>query len=337
MQDVHLLGVVVTYNRLSDLKITVARSLAQSFDQLVVVDNASTDGTAEYLHQQTQLHPKRLQVIQLPENLGGAGGFHHGLAHVASIHASGTLPAQSWCVLFDDDAYPEAGCVDAFRARISTYPQVAAVAATVLDGQGGLAEVNRPILNIFRDPRHLMFVLREGGVQGMRDLYHVPKSVLLEQGARCSVDAISFVGLFLNLGRLASAGYPLPDPDLFIYSDDTLYTAQLQRRGDLLLQDSDLRFVHNTQTGYADGLIHPIWKLFYLLRNSWYVYRELGGWCFGPLLFGVGLAAKLRICGRYPRRAERRMARRMLRLALHDLARQRRRRRLADVMAVMNA
>ena len=50
-----LAAVVVTYNRLDQLKITVARlldSAADVLDRLVVVDNASTDDTARWLAEQ---------------------------------------------------------------------------------------------------------------------------------------------------------------------------------------------------------------------------------------------------------------------------------------------
>ncbi|WP_392341740.1 glycosyltransferase [Phaeobacter sp. BS52] len=47
-----LVAVVVTYNRLAKLKVTLARLLdspAQELASLVVVDNASNDGTGDWL------------------------------------------------------------------------------------------------------------------------------------------------------------------------------------------------------------------------------------------------------------------------------------------------
>ena len=42
-------AVVVTHDRLDKLTVTVARLLDQPVDHVIVVDNASTDGTAAWL------------------------------------------------------------------------------------------------------------------------------------------------------------------------------------------------------------------------------------------------------------------------------------------------
>lgn len=70
-----LVAVVVTHNRLDHLQKTVGRLLdspAADLDGLVVVDNASDDGTAAWLAAQSD---PRLDVLRLAVNGGGAGGF----------------------------------------------------------------------------------------------------------------------------------------------------------------------------------------------------------------------------------------------------------------------
>ncbi len=64
--------VIVTYNRVELLKECLACVCGQnhSFSRVIVVDNHSTDGTAEFLAAREDL-----DVIREPENLGGAGGF----------------------------------------------------------------------------------------------------------------------------------------------------------------------------------------------------------------------------------------------------------------------
>lgn len=66
-----VLNVIVTYNRLKDLKVCVENVKGQTYKDLdiLVVNNGSTDGTTEYLAQQTGI-----KVIN-QDNLGGAGGF----------------------------------------------------------------------------------------------------------------------------------------------------------------------------------------------------------------------------------------------------------------------
>lgn len=61
--------VIVTYNRLELLKECLACVCGQTipFSRVIVVDNHSTDGTAEYLASRTDI-----EVIREAENLGGA-------------------------------------------------------------------------------------------------------------------------------------------------------------------------------------------------------------------------------------------------------------------------
>ena len=70
-----LVAVVVTHNRLAQLQITLPRLLEKipprSSPGVVVVDNASPDGTAAWLARQNDA---RLRVLRVEANLGGAGG-----------------------------------------------------------------------------------------------------------------------------------------------------------------------------------------------------------------------------------------------------------------------
>ena len=72
-------AVVVTFNRLGLLQrlLTRLRTLS-ALDTILVVDNASTDGTGEWLAELCAAEP-RVQYRTLPVNAGGAGGFHAGL------------------------------------------------------------------------------------------------------------------------------------------------------------------------------------------------------------------------------------------------------------------
>src|SRR3954447_6575625 len=76
-------AVVVTYNR-RDLLVRCLDHLERQSrppERILVVDNASTDGTAELLAARTGV-----EVMRLLRNLGGAGGFERGLERA---HADG--------------------------------------------------------------------------------------------------------------------------------------------------------------------------------------------------------------------------------------------------------
>ncbi len=68
-------AVIVIWNRLDELKggITALRQQTRPPDQIIVINNGSTDCTREWLQAQTDLH-----VIH-QDNRGAGGGFATGL------------------------------------------------------------------------------------------------------------------------------------------------------------------------------------------------------------------------------------------------------------------
>ena len=96
-----IVAVVVTFNRLALLQRLVTRLReTEGLAEILVVDNASTDGTGEWLAAQ----PAPVRALRLPDNRGGAGGFHAGLE--AAVADGADLV---W--LMDDDGIPEPDCL----------------------------------------------------------------------------------------------------------------------------------------------------------------------------------------------------------------------------------
>ena len=77
-----VVAVVVTWNR-RDLLVEALDALEAQTHRLaatVVVDNASTDGTADLLRERLdEASGTGLEVVTLTENTGGAGGFSVGI------------------------------------------------------------------------------------------------------------------------------------------------------------------------------------------------------------------------------------------------------------------
>ncbi|MBA2262975.1 MAG: glycosyltransferase, partial [Solirubrobacterales bacterium] len=66
---------------------------------IVVVDNASTDGTPELLRERGLLDRDAVRLLRLAENRGGAGGF------AAAVEATRAQDCD-WIWLMDDDSEP---------------------------------------------------------------------------------------------------------------------------------------------------------------------------------------------------------------------------------------
>ena len=93
--------VVVTWNRLEMLKACVAAAEKNAATaDILVVDNASTDGTGEWLTSQSGIN-----VLSLTENTGGAGGFAAGMKWAYDR-------GYGWMWIMDDEVVPLEGALD---------------------------------------------------------------------------------------------------------------------------------------------------------------------------------------------------------------------------------
>ena len=95
------IAVVVSFNRKALLSecIDALRKQTRKPDAILVVNNGSTDGTAEWLNTQ----PDVFQVTQA--NLGSAGGFNTGIAWAFEN-------GYSWIWCMDDDGYPHPAALE---------------------------------------------------------------------------------------------------------------------------------------------------------------------------------------------------------------------------------
>src|SRR5690606_8019620 len=96
--DPRVVAVVVAFNRRELLAEALDALAVQTTppSAVVVVDNASTDGSAEL----ARTHPVGADVVALERNTGGAGGFAAGIARALARHRP------EWLWLMDDDTVP---------------------------------------------------------------------------------------------------------------------------------------------------------------------------------------------------------------------------------------
>ena len=118
MRDMQILAVVVTHNRRRLLSRCLDNLLAQTRqpNQILVVNNASSDGTVEMLEQ------RDIPFIT-QENLGSAGGWHRGIQH-ALDHGFDAV----W--LMDDDGFPDVGALGLLE--VALLPDIACAASVVV-------------------------------------------------------------------------------------------------------------------------------------------------------------------------------------------------------------
>jgi len=241
-------AIIVTRNRLDQLRETIERSIREPFSHLIVVDNASSDGTDTWLREHSE---PRLNIVRLDENTGGAGGFAAGLSAALS------LPDQpDWCVLYDDDAAPCSGALAAFSNVVADLPShnLGAVAAWVQTSRGETNKYNLPTRVPFRSARTTVSWLL-----GRFKRLPAPKLSAPPE----PIDTASFVGFFVQTETVRAHG--IPDKRLFISGDDTAYALSLRRAGLQNWFTSEVRFIHDAAAPQSSGATP--WRSFYIARN----------------------------------------------------------------------
>ncbi|HZH28760.1 MAG TPA: glycosyltransferase [Azospirillaceae bacterium] len=136
----HVCAVILTWNRKDLLARCLAAIAAQSRppDRVVVVDNASTDGTAEMLA--AQGWAARLPLVHqvLPGNLGASGGFSACFKVAAECGAD-----YAW--IMDDDVIPDPGALAGLLHAAATLDEpFSYLASRVLGPDGASMNVPEP-------------------------------------------------------------------------------------------------------------------------------------------------------------------------------------------------
>ncbi len=251
-------AVVVTWNRRDLLRESLGAVRGQSLPPVatVVVDNASTDGTAEML----AAEHTDAEVLRLERNTGGAGGFAAGIERALTFE-----PDLVW--LLDDDTVPTPTAAEALAAAWHDHADAAGrrpavVASRVVWTDGRDHPMNTPRTRPFASAAELAAARRVGCVP---------------------VRSASFVSIVCDAEVIAERG--LPVADYFLWNDDFEYTTRLVRdRAGLYCPASMV--VHKTRTfGSTDA--DPGERFFYEVRNKvWLFGRSTGLSPTEKLLYG---------------------------------------------------
>ena len=244
--------VLVTFNRIEMLKKSLVCYEAQTVKPayIIVVDNCSTDGTVEYLKEWEKKDlPFEAEVIYLPENTGGSGGFYAGLEKAQA------KPEASWIWVADDDGFPEQDCFEKaekfIREHDAELPSISAFCGMCVDG-GRPAPVQRA-----------RFVKKFF----MRQELPVPEKEF-SSGTPFTIDLYSFVGTILKKSALLEAG--LPRKDFFIYQDDYEHAVRMGKVGKIYCVP-EIVIEHKDNYTKNRG---ASWRDYYATRNIVILYKE---------------------------------------------------------------
>jgi GT2 family glycosyltransferase len=238
-----VVAVVVSYNRRDLLRecLQALQSQSRVPDAVVIVDNASTDGSAQAAR---ETFPTA-DVVRLDVNTGGAGGFAIGISRAIEHHAADAV----W--IMDDDTVPQPTALETLLHARSLSPKGTSVFASRVVWNDGL---DHPM----NTPRPKPVASR------------VERRVAAAAGA-IPVRSASFVSLLVDAGSVRRVG--LPVAEYFIWNDDFEFTARVLRRERGLFVPASVA-VHKTKAR-ADTDVDPGDRFYFEVRNKvWLLTRS---------------------------------------------------------------
>ncbi len=248
-------AVVVTYNRLSLLQQCVESLRAQTAPcDILVVNNASTDGTAEWLEaQQTK---ETLAARDTGANIGGAGGFNYGMRWAVEA-------GYDYLWVMDDDCLPKPDALEKLlEADEVLHGDYGWLSSVALWTDGKECNMNR---------------------QKLKKSFYTDR--LLKQYGVVQAKQATFVSLLLCAKTVKQFGLPIKD--YFIWGDDIEYTRRIAVRGNRpSFVAGQSQVIHamkdNNGSSIATDRAERIDRYRYAFRNEAFTYRQEGlkGVCY---------------------------------------------------------
>jgi rhamnopyranosyl-N-acetylglucosaminyl-diphospho-decaprenol beta-1,3/1,4-galactofuranosyltransferase len=244
-QRPRVIAVVVTWNRRDLLAESLAGITAQTRrpDAVVVVDNASTDGTPDLMAADFPA----VELVRIDTNTGGAGGFSVGLTRALALRAD-----LVW--LMDDDTVPEPAALQALIHARDAYrgDSPVLVASKVVWTDGRDHPMNTP--------------------RAKPGVSHAEREAATMVGC-LPIRSASFVSILVDADEIRRCGLPLAD--YFLWNDDFEFTTRLLRRRRGLYCPASV-VVHKTTTfGATDA--DPGERFFYEVRNKVWLFTRSPG------------------------------------------------------------
>jgi rhamnopyranosyl-N-acetylglucosaminyl-diphospho-decaprenol beta-1,3/1,4-galactofuranosyltransferase len=207
-----VIAVIVTYNRLELLKrvIHAVKSQSEKVSSIIVVDNASTDGTCAYLEIETNIN-KELIHHRVPRNSGGAGGFYYGIELALRFN-----PDLVW--LMDDDGYPSEECL-----------------ARLLEKSNNQNSILNPIVVNSSDNSLLSFGLG-------KNISTLADAKVASEGEIIKGVGSPFNGTLISKKLICEIG--LPKKEMFIWGDEAEYVLRAKSKGTQIDTAVDSIFFH---------------------------------------------------------------------------------------------
>lgn len=256
-----VVAVIVAYNR-RDLLLECLQALrdqTRTLDEVVVVDNASSDGSADAV---AELFAD-VDLVRLPVNTGGAGGFAIGIERAIDARHADLV----W--IMDDDTIPTATALERLleaRAALRETPAILASRVVWTDGLD-----------------HPMNTPRAKPIASVAERRDAAAAACLP------VRSASFVSLLVEADAVRVSGAPVAE--YFIWNDDFEFTSRILRRRRGVFVPASV-VLHKTKAR-ADTDADPGARFYYEVRNKLWLFRRSAALAWYELpLYGAATARR---------------------------------------------
>jgi len=223
------LAVVILNYRTPDLTLACLASLEPQLDartRVIVVDNASGDGSADRIEQGIIARGFRAEVLCSPINGGFAAGMNYG---INAAHADGY-------VLLNSDTIVQPDALEQLRNAMHLHPDAGVIGPALLDEHGKNAA------NCFRDPKPLSELVRAAQTGVLGKLLRSFELVVPTASEPVEPDWIAFACVLIRREVIERAG--ALDDGYFMYFEDVDYCRRAREAGFRILYWPAAKVVH---------------------------------------------------------------------------------------------
>jgi len=239
---VSVVAVVVTFNRKELLQECLAALFAQTapLSRIIVVDNASTDGTRALIESSNFAKRPAFQYVQMETNTGGAGGFQAGMELALKYGAD-------WIWVMDDDVAAEPTALEELL-RYKGLSECIHPSRTLPDGSAFEWE------QIFDPATTARCHLHDVSFKNGKEF--------------CVVTVACFEGMLISANLTRKIG--VPRGEYFIGDDDTLYGFKASLHTNVLyIRSARLRKLLAPPTQMT------AFKAYFAVRNKLWMHKEI--------------------------------------------------------------
>jgi len=261
MDNTRVCAIVPTYNR-KDLLTNCLKAMLSGIvvpEIIIIVDNASTDGTKEHI---ASLFPKEVEqekvvYIRLEENLGSAGGFAVGLQKGMEMGAD-----YFW--LMDNDAEPTENALLELLRKVNQETCVVAIPT-----DRNKKELSYPLV-----------IRINNKVKTFQFFDEIPNYYVLE-----APFFAQFTGMLIPKNIVSNIG--LPRVDYFAWADDVEYVHRIWENGYKVIYIRESIVYHPTSKKITTNFLWknnivlldaPDWRQYYDLRNHVHLLSRRNQW-----------------------------------------------------------